>query len=90
MVQGAELAQQEINAAGGLLGQPMELVIVDTKAYVEERPAEQVDELVLKDHVLWISGACSDSIGWACRERCAYREVPFLSWVPGDARATRR
>ena len=88
-VRGARLAQKEINAAGGILGRPMELIILDTKAYVDERPAELVDELALKHNVLWISGGFSDSIGWPVRERAAYREVPYLGWVPWDSMSTR-
>jgi len=67
----------------------MELIISDTKAYVDERPAELVDEFVLKDDVLWISGGFSDSIGWPVRERAVYREVPYLGWVPWDSMSTR-
>jgi len=83
------MAVKEINAAGGILGRPMEVVIVDLKAYVDEHPAEQVDEFVLKDKVLFIAGGVSDSIGWAVRERAAYHETPYLGWVPWDSMATR-
>lgn len=88
-LRGARLAEKEINAAGGILGRPMELIVKDSKDYVDERPAELVDEFVFKDEVLWISGGFSDSMGWGVRERAAYRGVPYLGWVPWDSMATR-
>jgi ABC-type branched-subunit amino acid transport system substrate-binding protein len=88
-VTGAQLAIKEINEAGGFLGQPVELVIIDSKAYVDEHPAEAVDQFVLKDKVLFIAGGVSDSIGWAVRERAAYHKTPYLGWVPWDSMSTR-
>lgn len=88
-IKGAELAIKEINAAGGILGRPVELVVIDTKAYVDEKPVEAVDQLVLKHKVLFIAGAVSDSIGWAVRKRAAYHKTPYLGWVPWDSMATR-
>lgn len=88
-VNGAKLAEIDINNAGGILGRPMELVIKDTKAFVDEHPAELVDELVQKDEVLFIAGATADSVGWTARERAIYRNIPFLGFVPGDSMATR-
>jgi len=88
-VRGAQMAVEEINAAGGFLGRPVELVIRDTKALVDEHPVELVDELVLKYDVLFIGGGVSDSIGWAVRERAAFHETPYMGWVPWDSMATR-
>jgi branched-chain amino acid transport system substrate-binding protein len=88
-VTGAQLALKEINANGGFLGRPVELVVVDTKDYVDEHPAEVVDQLVLKDKVLFIAGGCADSVGWVVRKRAAYHKTPYLGWVPWDSMATR-
>ena len=88
-VKGAEMAVEEINEAGGFLGRPVEMVVIDTKALVDEHPVEAVDELVLKHKVLFIGGGVSDSIGWAVRERAAFHETPYLGWVPWDSMATR-
>lgn len=88
-VSGAKLAVIDINNEGGVLGKTVELVIKDTKDFIDERPVENVDELVLKDQVLFIAGATADSTGWAIRERAMYRNVPFFGLCPADAMSTR-
>jgi len=88
-VMGAQFAVMDINNAGGILGRPVELVIIDTKDFVDEHPAENVDELVLKHGVTFIAGATADSTGWAIRERAIYRNIPFFGLCPADAMSTR-
>lgn len=52
---GAILAEKEINAAGGVFGHPLKLIIVDTKSNPEET-AKAVKELIEKDHVVALVG----------------------------------
>ena len=76
-VAGAKMAEMDINNAGGILGKPVELIIKDTKDFVDEHTAEIIDGLVLKDGVIFIAGSTADSTGWAIQERAIYRKVPF-------------
>ncbi|MFQ5834617.1 MAG: ABC transporter substrate-binding protein [bacterium] len=61
LITGSRLAQEEINAAGGVLGRPLELIIEDT----ETRPAPGMDaarKLVGVDRVPVISGGFSSGV----------------------------
>ena len=43
---GVELAVEQINSAGGLLGRPVELVLFDTKDFAPERLMSAANKLV--------------------------------------------
>jgi branched-chain amino acid transport system substrate-binding protein len=61
LLAGFEIAQEQINAAGGVLGRPLELIIEDT----ETRPAPGMDaarKLVEIDNVPVISGGFSSGV----------------------------
>ena len=48
---GVELAVEQINSAGGLLGRPVELVLFDTKDFAPERLMSAANKLVGQDKV---------------------------------------
>ena len=58
MVNGAKIAVDEINAKGGVLGQPLELVIEDTKSNPTEA-ASVTEKLIVRDKVPVLMGASS-------------------------------
>lgn len=58
---GAELAVSEINAVGGYLGRPLELVIRDDKADPDTGRAVSVD-LVTKERVAYTIGFCNTGV----------------------------
>ncbi len=87
-LRGAELAVEEINAAGGLLGKPIELVLMDTKS--QPRLAVQnVVELVEKQHVKMIFGGASSGVAVAVGNICQDRGVVFMATITASNATTR-
>ena len=69
LMTGFKLAQEEINAAGGVLGRPIELIIEDT----ETRPAPGMDaarKLIGVDRVKVISGGFSSGVALPIAKYC--------------------
>ncbi len=78
---GVELALEEINAAGGVLGRPLELVSRDDAG----KPGEAVkiaEELVSKERVALISGTLFSHIGLALTSFAGERKVLYLAAEP--------
>ena len=78
---GVELAIEEINAAGGVLGRPLELVSRDDAG----KPGEAVkiaEELVSKDRVALISGTLFSHIGLALTSFAGEKKVLYLAAEP--------
>ncbi len=87
-LRGAELAIEEINAAGGLLGKPIELVLMDTQS--QPRLAVQnVIELVEKQHVKMIFGGASSGVAVAVGNICQDRGVVFMATITASNATTR-
>ena len=84
---GHELAQDEINGAGGLLGRPIEYVFRDdqTKPDVGARMAK---ELVLKDNVDFLMGTLSSAVGLSVSEVAKEEKKLFLATIPKSDRIT--
>ena len=59
---GALLAVSEINAAGGVLGKPIELLFEDDRGEAAEA-AQAVTKLVTRDHVVALIGENASSTG---------------------------
>src|SRR5690606_4484442 len=78
---GFELAIEEINAAGGVLGEPLEIIVEDTKA----DPATAVaafEKLMTEDGVEFIGGGYSSGVTLALVE--SFRTFqPLVSWIGG-------
>ncbi|MBN2332671.1 MAG: ABC transporter substrate-binding protein [Deltaproteobacteria bacterium] len=72
-----DLALEEINAAGGINGKKLELLIEDTTG----RPdvgRSVVEKLITKDKVVMVGGGYSSSVTYAAAGVCQQNQVPFL------------
>lgn len=78
---GFQLALQEINAAGGVLGQPLEIIIEDTQADASTGLAA-FEKLMTEDGVDFIAGGFSSGVTLALVE--SFRTFqPVVSWIGG-------
>jgi len=78
---GAELAIEQINAAGGVLGRKLELVSREDNA----NPGDAVraaEELVARDKVALLSGTVLSNVGLAVTDFAKQRKVFFLASAP--------
>lgn len=85
---GAELAVEEINAAGGLLGQPVELVRMDTKSQPSVA-VQNVVELIEKSNVKMIFGGASSGVAVAVGNICQKKGVVFMATISASNTTTR-
>ncbi len=72
-----DLALEEINAAGGINGKKLELVMEDDTG----RPdvgRSVVEKLITKDKVVMIGGGYSSSVTYAVAAVCQQNKMPFL------------
>ncbi len=79
--QGAELAIEQINAAGGVLGKPLELVSRDDQG----KPGEAVryaEELFTKEKVVLISGSLFSHVGLALGAYAGQKKRLYLAAEP--------
>ncbi|MDZ7705949.1 MAG: ABC transporter substrate-binding protein [Trueperaceae bacterium] len=78
---GFELALQEINAAGGVLGEPLEIIIEDTQAAAPVALAA-FEKLMTEDGVEFIAGGYSSGVTLALVE--SFRTFqPVVTWIGG-------
>ena len=78
---GMELAVDEINAAGGVLGRKLEIVIRDDNG----TPGDAVrvaEELVSREKVVMLLGTFPSNVGLAVADFAKQRKVPFLAAEP--------
>jgi len=71
------MAANEINEAGGIHGEPIHLIIEDTKG----EPAmgkSAIRKLILKDGVCIVGGGISSKVTWAASRLAQKNKVPFL------------
>lgn len=59
-LRGARLAVDELNAAGGVLGRPVELLVEDNRSLAGES-ATAAKKLISRDHVVALVGECSSA-----------------------------
>ncbi len=79
--QGMRLAIEEINAAGGVLGRPLELITEDDRSITEEaRTAAQ--KLLQRDRVVALLGEVASSRSLAAAPEAQRARVPMIS--PGS------
>ena len=79
--QGVDLAVEQINAAGGLLGRPLEIISRDDQG----KPGEAVkiaEELFVKDQVVMISGSLFSHIGLALTSYAGQKKRLYLAAEP--------
>ncbi|RLF54495.1 MAG: ABC transporter substrate-binding protein [Thermoplasmata archaeon] len=75
--QAFQMALEEINAAGGINGKKLDLLIEDTTG----RPdvgRSVVEKLITKDKVVMIGGGYSSSVTYATAGVCQQNRIPFL------------
>ena len=78
---GMELALEEVNAAGGVLGRKLEIVIRDDNG----TPGDAVrvaEELVSREKVVMLLGTFPSNVGLAVADFAKQRKVPFLAAEP--------
>jgi len=72
-----EIALEEINAAGGVLGQQVELVVVDTEG-LPERGAAQMERLISQEDVVGVVGEYHSAVALAEMEVANANNVPVI------------
>ncbi len=74
---GARIAADEINAAGGVLGRKLELVVEDNKSNPTEA-ASVAEKLIVRDKVPVLMGAWGSSLTLAVMPKLMEYQVPML------------
>ncbi|MCB0033382.1 MAG: ABC transporter substrate-binding protein, partial [Anaerolineales bacterium] len=72
-----QIAVDEINANGGLLGRPVELIVVDTEG-LPERGTAVMELLINQEGVVAIGGGYHSSVGVAAKEVARDNNVPVV------------
>jgi branched-chain amino acid transport system substrate-binding protein len=78
---GMELAVDEVNAGGGVLGRKIEVVIRDDNG----TPGDAVrvaEELIARERVVLLMGTFASNVGLAVADFAKQRKVPFLASEP--------
>src|SRR5215467_4215532 len=78
---GWELAQDEINASGGVLGRPLEIVSRDDNG----NPGDAVrvaEELLAREKVAFLMGTFASNVGLAVADLAKQKKVMFLASEP--------
>jgi len=78
MKQAAQLAAEEINAKGGVLGRPLEVIFQDTRGQPEEGTAA-AERLISQEHVVAITGEFHSSVFLAEMEVAHNAGIPILA-----------
>lgn len=84
---GAKIAADEINAKGGVLGQPLELVIEDNKSNPTEAVAA-AEKLIVSDEVPVMMGAWSSTYTLAVMPKLMEYEIPMLVETSSSSKIT--
>ena len=71
------IAAEELNERGGIMGRPVELIIVDTEG-LPERGTAVVERLINQDGVVGIGGGYHSSVGVAAKEVARDNGVPIV------------
>lgn len=71
------IAADTINAAGGLLGRPVELIVVDSEG-LPERGAAVTERLISQDGVVAIAGGYHSSVGVVAKEVAHDNNMPIV------------
>src|SRR5258708_24007047 len=78
MKQAAELAAEEINAKGGVLGRPIQVIFQDTRGQPEEGTAA-AERLISQDKVVAITGEFHSSVFLAEMEVAHNAGIPIIA-----------
>lgn len=80
----AELIQDQINAAGGVLGRPLEVIIKDDKS-VPDDTVLACQDLIETDKVVAVIGPSRTPCATAIKDICTENEVPLVACAAGQA-----
>jgi len=83
---GSKLAVEMLNASGGVLGQPLELVIRDSQTKPEEG-GKQARELAAAEGISLLTGVCSSSVLLAVTEVAKEFKIPHLAIIGSTQKA---
>ena len=86
-LRGAQMAVEEINAAGGILGRPLELVVADNRSQAGES-ATAAKKLINRDKVVALIGECSSSRSLEAAPIAQTAGVPMLSPASTNPKVT--
>src|SRR6201993_395192 len=87
ITKGAEMAVQEINAKGGVLGRKLELLERDSKANADEA-VRLARELIIKNNVDFLSGTLTSAEAPAVSTIAKENKVVFVAPVAKTTRLT--
>jgi branched-chain amino acid transport system substrate-binding protein len=87
VAQGAKLAEEEINKAGGVLGKKIELLVEDNKSNPTEAVAT-AEKLIVKDKVPVMMGAWSSTLTLAVMPKLEEYKVPMLVETSSSGKIT--
>ncbi len=71
------MAVDEINAAGGVNGKKIDLIIEDTSGK-SDVGRSAIEKLINRDKVIVVGGGCSSTVTWAAIAIAQQNKVPFL------------
>jgi branched-chain amino acid transport system substrate-binding protein len=80
-LKGAQMYVEEVNAAGGVLGRPIELLVRDTKGNADEA-VRVARELILKDNVDFLVGTVTSAEGPAVSVVAKENKIVFIAPIP--------
>lgn len=72
-----EIAIEEINAAGGVLGKPVELILIDTEG-LPERGTAAMERLINQEGVVGVVGEYHSAVGLTAKEVAHDNHVPTI------------
>lgn len=83
---GAKLAAEDLNAAGGILGRQVELIVRDTQTKPDEG-AKVARELITNNQIDVLTGVCSSAVMLAESAVSAELKTPFYAAIGSTQRA---
>lgn len=72
-----EIAVEEINAAGGVLGKPVELILIDTEG-LPERGTAAMERLINQEGVVGVVGEYHSAVGLTAKEVAHDNHMPTI------------
>jgi branched-chain amino acid transport system substrate-binding protein len=76
-IRGARLALKEVNAKGGILGRPVDLLVEDSAANVSQS-VQKVHQLIDADHVDFLMGAVSSAVAKADSQAAHLKNMFYM------------
>lgn len=83
---GSKLAVEALNAKGGILGQPVELVVRDSQSKPEEG-GKQARDLAAGGDISLLTGVCSSAVLLAVTEVAKEFKIPHLAMIGSTQKA---